>query len=239
MIEIKGLNKNFGALRVLRDVDLDVERGECYGLLGPNGAGKTTLINLICGLLMPGSGSIALGEREVCEAPGFAGGLGLAPQEMALFAGLTGFENLRFFARINDIEASAAADIARSLLAKVGLSEHADRRAGIYSQGMKQRLNIAAALVNAPELVLLDEPTAGLDPLARIAIWELIEGMKSDGTTVVMATHNLEEADRLCDRVAILSAGSVRAVGNPRELTEAHRAATFEECFMSILGADA
>ncbi len=231
MIKLSGLTKDFGHLRVLDSVDLSVKTGECFGLLGPNGAGKTTLLNLICGLLAPTSGtadlSPALSNR----------GLGMAPQELALFSGLTGDENLRFFARINGLTGPAARETAKSLLRLVGLEEDAGRRAGVYSQGMKQRLNIAAALVNDPELVLLDEPTAGLDPLARLAVWDLIGRMKIESRTVVMATHNLEEADRLCDRVAILSRGSVRAIGNPRELTALHQAATFEECFLSILEA--
>ena len=236
MIEIQGLTKDFGKQRVLRDVDLSVEAGECYGLLGPNGAGKTTLLNLICGLLRPTSGSLRIGGREPASGSAdFAGGLGLAPQELAFFSGLTGRENLEFFARINGIARASAHEQAETLLAMVGLIPDAHRRTGIYSQGMKQRLNIAVALVGTPRLMLLDEPTSGLDPLARLGVWSLIEQMKRDGRTILMATHNLEEADRLCDRVAILSAGVVKAVGKPVELTEAHAADSFEECFLAIL----
>ncbi len=231
MIEIRELTKDFGSFRVLDRINLSVETGECFGLLGPNGAGKTTLLNLICGLLNPTSGTARLDDFDLTR------GLGLAPQEFALFSGLTGRENLRFFARINGRGEPEASEVADSLLRLVGLEGDAGRRTGIYSQGMKQRLNVAAALVDDPELILLDEPTAGLDPVARLAVWDLIGRMKLDGRTVVMATHNLEEADRLCDRVAILNRGSVRAIGNPRELTASHQAATFEECFLSVLEA--
>ncbi len=236
MIEIQGLIKDFGKLKVLRGIDLSVARGECYGLLGPNGAGKTTLINIICGLLRPTRGSLRVAGRELdAGSREIPRGLGLAPQELALFSGLTGRENLAFFARIHGIRRDAATELADSLLALVGLVPDGHRRVGVYSQGMKQRLNIAAALVGTPDLVLLDEPTSGLDPVARVGVWELIERMKADKRTVLMATHNLEEADRLCDRVAILSAGTVKAVGRPIELTRAHEATTFEECFMAIL----
>ncbi len=236
MIEISGLVKDFGDRRVLAGIDLSVQEGECYGLLGPNGAGKTTLINLICGLLKPTQGSLLVAGRQLSTTEfRIPAGLGLAPQELALFAGLTGRENLIFFARIKGMDREPARETADRLLELVGLTESASRRAGVYSQGMKQRLNIAAALVGEPSLILLDEPTSGLDPVARLAVWELIEHLKADSHTVLMATHNLEEAERLCDRVAILSAGRVRAVGSPRELAAAHRSATFEECFMSIL----
>ncbi len=239
MIEIEGLTKDFGTLHVLRDIDLSVAEGECYGLLGPNGAGKTTLINLICGLLRPTSGSLRVaGQEPTRRSPNLTVNLGLAPQELALFSGLTGRENLEFLARIHGIGRESAREEADALLSMVGLIPDARRRTGVYSQGMKQRLNIAAALVGAPRLVLLDEPTSGLDPLARIGVWRLIEQMKRDGRTILMATHNLEEADRLCDRVAILSAGVVKAVGSPLTLTEAHAAATFEECFLAILEED-
>ncbi len=239
MIEIHALTKDFGTLRVLQGIDLSVAEGECCGLLGPNGAGKTTLINMICGLMRPTSGSLRVGGQELAaDSAAMPRGLGLAPQELALFSGLTGYENLEFFARIHGMGREKAKEEANSLLAMVGLSPDAHRRVGVYSQGMKQRLNIAAALVGTPELVLLDEPTSGLDPLARIGVWDMIEQMKHDGRTVLLATHNLEEADLLCDRVAILSAGTVKAIGSPIELTEAHQAATFEECFMAIMEGD-
>lgn len=236
MIRIEGLTRYFGNLAVLQGVNLEVAQGECFGLLGPNGAGKTTLINIICGLLPPSSGQVRISGVSVdrhFRAPRV--GLGLAPQELSLFSGLTGRENLEFFARIRGENKTDARAETERLLSQVGLAADADRRAGVYSQGMKQKLNMAAALLGDPRLLLLDEPTSGLDPVARIGVWGLVKNMKEAGKTVLLATHNLEEAERLCDRVAILSAGRIKVVGVPADLQASHEAASFEESFIAIL----
>jgi len=204
----------------LRGVSLEVRRGEILGLLGPNGAGKTTLLKVLCGLVLPDEG-----RAEVlgipAGVPGLSRVLGLVHgDERSFYWRLTARENLDFFARLHGLTGEARRRRVRQLLERVDLARDADRRFGDFSSGMRQRLAIARALIADPPVLLMDEPTRSLDPVsaARQRQWILEELHRGDGRTILLATHNLREAEQLCHRVAILAAGKVRAVGTPAEL---------------------
>ncbi|MGY0465461.1 ATP-binding cassette domain-containing protein [Kitasatospora sp. cg17-2] len=201
-------------------VDLTVRAGEVFGLLGPNGAGKTTTIRAITTLLPTASGMVrvfghdAAGRRAEVRRL-----LGYVPQQLSADAGLTGRENVALFARVFDVpRAERSARVAQALAA-VDLTEAADRSAGTYSGGMVRRLELAQALVSAPRLLVLDEPTIGLDPIARASVWERVDAVRrATGMTVLVTTHYMDEADRHCDRIALMDRGRIRALGTPEEL---------------------
>ncbi|MEO1131653.1 MAG: ABC transporter ATP-binding protein [Cyanobacteria bacterium J06639_1] len=216
MLRLEGVTKHYGDRRALSDLSLHVRPGEIYGLLGPNGAGKTTTINIMCNLLQPDSGTIAIAERPVSEATKPL--VGIAPQENLLYGGLTCAENLDFFARIYGLSRENRRSRVQTCLEAVKLSDRADSVAGTLSGGMQRRLSTAIALIHSPKLVVLDEPTTGLDIEARYDIWSLIQQLKRDGTTVLLTTHLLEEAERLCDRIGILKQGCLLAEGSLDEL---------------------
>jgi len=196
--------------------------GEVFGLLGPNGAGKTTTIAMAAGLLRPDRGVVRLGRSGIPAEARVRGLLGVAPQELALYGALTARENLVFFARLQGLDRRSARRRADELLELVGLAERADRRVGGLSGGMRRRLNLACALVGEPAIVLLDEPTAGVDPHSRHAIFGLIRRLRARGVTVLFSTHYMEEAARLCDRVAVIDRGRLLALGSVDELVRAH-----------------
>ena len=203
-------------------MSLEVRKGEVFGLLGPNGAGKSTTISMCTGLLAPDSGRV---EIEGLGAPSderVRGRMGLAPQAIALYEELSGRENLLFFGRLYGIDGAALKKRVDELLELVGLADRAKDRVKVYSGGMQRRLNLAAALVNDPEVVLLDEPTAGVDPHSRNAIFELVMGLRARGKCVVYTTHYMEEAQRLCDRVGVMDHGKLLALGTVEELIGAH-----------------
>ena len=206
----------------LRGVSLEVRRGEILGLLGPNGAGKTTLLKVLCGLVVPDEGRAeVLGIRA--GEPGLSRVLGLVHgDERSFYWRLTARENLDFFARLHGLTGEARRRRVAALLERVDLARDADRRFGDFSSGMRQRLAIARALIADPPVLLMDEPTRSLDPVsaARQREWILAELHRGDGRTILLATHNLREAEQVCHRVAILAAGQVRAVGTPAELRQ-------------------
>ena len=219
MLACAGLRKRFGDLEAVRGVGFRIDPGETYGLLGPNGAGKTTTISMICGLLEPDDGEVL-----VCGAPLTVSSvrereaIGYVPQEIALYPDLTGRENLRFFGRLYDLPGPQAGRRAAEVLDVVGLAERADDRVRTYSGGMQRRLNIAVGLLHRPRLLVLDEPTAGVDPQSRNAILEAVEALAGEGLAVLYTTHYMEEAERLCDRVAIIDSGVLQAEGTRAEL---------------------
>ena len=218
MLHLTNVHKSFGKTSAVDDLSLSVHREEVLSLLGPNDAGKSTTVSLAVGLLTPDSGEVTIEGLGNPADPAVRQRMGVAPQALALYDLLTGEENLRFFGQIYSVpEATLAARVAWCL-DFVGLTDRRHDRAGTYSGGMKRRLNLAAALVHEPELVLLDEPTMGVDPQSRNKIFENIETLHREGRTVVYTTHYMEEAERLCDRIAIVDAGKLLALGTVAEL---------------------
>ena len=214
-------------------VSLSVRAGELFGLLGPNGAGKTTLLHIVSGLLRPGAGSATLLGRPTGD-PRAKRDLGLCPQELALYPSLTGRENLDLFGRLAGLPRARLRERADAVLASVGLTAAADRRAGEYSGGMKRRLNLAIALLHEPRVLLLDEPTAGVDPQSRNLVFECLAGLRAQGFTIVYTTHYLEEAERLCERIAIIDHGKVLVCADRDELTSGR--VRLEERFLELTG---
>lgn len=216
MLEIKKLSKSYGKRVVLEDLTLHIPDGEIYGLLGPNGAGKTTTINIICNLIRADSGAIAINNKPVSEATKPL--IGVAPQENLLYKTLTCEENLKFFAKIYGLQGKHLQERVQICLQAVNLADRAKSPVETLSGGMQRRLNIAVALVHNPKLAILDEPTTGLDIEARYEVWELIRKLKSQGMTVLLTTHLLDEAERLCQRIGILKGGRIVAEGSLAEL---------------------
>jgi ABC-2 type transport system ATP-binding protein len=219
-IEAEGLERTFeGDVRAVRGVDLEVAEGEIYGFLGPNGAGKTTTVRMLTTLLLPTGGRARVAGHDVeREAPAVRRAIGVALQEAALDPLMTGRELIRLQATLHGIPREEGRRRADSLLERVGLTGSADRRVGAYSGGMQRRLDLAAALVHDPRVLFLDEPTTGLDPVSRKAIWEEVEKLNREGTTVFLTTQYLEEADQLANRVAIIDHGNIVAEGTPGSL---------------------
>ncbi|WP_336110994.1 ATP-binding cassette domain-containing protein [Streptomyces sp. PTD9-10] len=213
----EGLEKRFGAVHALRGLDLAVGQGTVCGLLGPNGAGKTTAVRLLTTLLRPDAGSARVAGHDLVRDPAAVRRrIGVAGQYASVDGDLTGRQNLRLFARLHRVRGPAGR--ADELLERFGLAEAADRRAATYSGGMRRRLDLAASLIRRPDVLFLDEPTTGLDPVGRTRIREAVHDLKADGTTVLLTTQYLEEADQLADDIALVDRGSVAHTGSPAEL---------------------
>jgi ABC-2 type transport system ATP-binding protein len=221
VISVQGLSKRFGELRAVDRISFEVARGELFGFLGPNGAGKTTTISMVSGLLRPDEGTVTLGEYNLWESPRRAKRLlGLVPQEVALYEEFSAKENLFFWGGLYGIARSELKTNVDEILARVGLTDRAREPVSRYSGGMKRRLNLAVGLVHRPQVLLLDEPTVGIDPQARNAILEIIRDIARQGTTILFTTHHLEEAEKLCDRIAIMDHGHILQTGSVRELAK-------------------
>ena len=212
----------FGSHTAVDHLDLRIEPGETFGLLGPNGAGKTTTIRMLVTLLKPMSGQVRVfGVNAASQAMLVRRMIGYVPQLLSADGTLTGRENVELFARLFDVPRKQRAERVDGALAAMGLQDAINRRAGTYSGGMIRRLELAQALVNAPRLLILDEPTVGLDPIARTDVWEYITKLRDEfGMTVLMTTHYMDEADIYCDRIALMHVGRVRATGTPDDLKE-------------------
>jgi ABC-2 type transport system ATP-binding protein len=248
MIVLENIRHAYGHVVAVDGLSLEVRRGEVLGLLGPNGAGKSTTVNLCVGVVAPDSGRVVITRDGHTGAspmtPAVRRAIGVAPQSLALYELLTGEENLFFFGNVYGVAGGRLAARVQWSLDFVGLSERKRDRVGTYSGGMKRRLNLAAALVHDPELILLDEPTVGVDPQSRNQIFENILELKRLGRTVIYTTHYMEEAERLCDRVAIIDHGKLLALGAVPQLLEAHggkpkmvlQGATLEEVFLHLTG---
>ncbi len=222
MIEVENLTRRFGDLLAVAGLSFEVARGETFGLLGPNGAGKTTAINMIIGALRPSAGSVTLNGESDPTQPRLRRLIGVAPQALSLYDELTAPENLRFFGRMYGLAGRKLRERVDWGLAFAGLEERRRGKVRTFSGGMKRRLNLACALVHEPLIVLLDEPTVGVDPQSRNHIFERIEALQKQGLTVIYTTHYMEEAERLCDRVGIMDGGSILALGTVAELVAAH-----------------
>ncbi|MFF5052139.1 ATP-binding cassette domain-containing protein [Micromonospora sp. NPDC000663] len=218
-IEAEGLTRSFGETRALAGMDLQVPAGTVYGLLGPNGAGKTTAVRVLATLLRPDGGTARVfGHDVVTEADKVRSRVSLTGQYASVDEDLTGTENLVLLARLLGLRKPAARDRAAALLAAFGLTEAGDRQVKKYSGGMRRRIDIAASILNTPDLLFLDEPTTGLDPRSRNQVWEIVRAVVSHGTTVLLTTQYLDEADQLAGRIAVVDHGRVIAEGTPGEL---------------------
>ncbi len=218
---IEKLQKNYGKVVAVKDVSFEVEPGEIFGLLGPNGAGKTTTLRALCTLTTPDAGKIEVSGISVTENPKIARQkLGYVAQEVALDKVLTGRELLQLQASLYHIPRSVAKQRIDMVLNLLGLQEYADKKTGTYSGGLRKRLDLAAGLLHAPDVLVLDEPTVGLDIDSRFVVWEFLRQLRASGTTVLITSHYLEEIDALADRVAIIDRGTVIAAGTPSQLKD-------------------
>jgi ABC-2 type transport system ATP-binding protein len=219
LVEVKDFSKTYGDVRAVDDVSFEIQEGEILGLLGPNGAGKTTTINVLCTYTGPTAGDVVVAGHNVAADPeAVKRAVGVVPQDIALYPDLNAVENLRFFGRMVDVPWPRLKQRMAELLELVGLADHAHRRVEHYSGGMKRRLNLAVGLLGEPRLLMLDEPTVGVDPQSRNAIFENIQALNRQGLTVLYTTHYMEEAELLCDRVAIMDEGHVIALDTPPNL---------------------
>jgi ABC-2 type transport system ATP-binding protein len=239
-VEVRDLRYRFGETRAVDGVDLTVAPGEIFGLLGPNGAGKTTTIRAVTALLPVPAEVIEVFGRDVARRRMAVRRLiGYVPQQLSADGGLTGAENVALFARLFDVPRRARRAAVADALDLMGLTDVADRRAATYSGGMIRRLELAQALVSAPRLLILDEPTIGLDPIARGTVWDRITTVRAEtGMTVLVTTHYMEEAEQSCDRVALMHRGRLAALGTPRELIDGlgTPGATLEDVFRAYSG---
>ena len=222
MLVLAGVRKRYGTRTAVDGLSLAVRRGEIFGLLGPNGAGKTTTVGLAIGLLVPDEGTVDVAGLGSPRDPAVRARIGLAPQALALYDALTGQENVAFFGSVYGLSGARLADRVAAAIEFVGLTDRRRDRVATYSGGMKRRLNLAVALVHDPELLLLDEPTVGVDPQSRNLIFENVRHLREAGKTIVYTTHYMEEAERLCDRVGIVDNGRLLALGTVPELVAAH-----------------
>jgi ABC-2 type transport system ATP-binding protein len=238
-VDCHGLRYAFGRHVAVDGVDLAIEPGEMFGLLGPNGAGKTTTIRVLTTLLpVRGGGAAVFGVDIARHKMAVRRLIGYVPQQLSADGALTGRENVLLFCRLFDVPRPERAGRAEAVLAATGMRDDADRLVKTYSGGMIRRLELAQALVNRPRLLVLDEPTIGLDPIGRAAVWELIEQLREEnGMTVLLTTHYMDEADALCDRIALMHRGTLRALGRPADLkAELGEGATLDDVFRHHTG---
>lgn len=240
MVEVSSLLKRFGEQAAVDHVTFTIQKGEVFGLLGPNGAGKSTIIKMLTTLLPPTSGHASVVGYDVTAQPMLVRQrIGYVPQALSADGTLTGQENLMVFAALYDLPRSTRADRVREALSFMGLQDAAHKLVRMYSGGMIRRLEVAQAMLHHPQLLFLDEPTVGLDPVARNAVWEHLSQLRSEtGMTIFLTTHYMDEADNLCDRIAIMNLGKIVALGNPAELkaSTGNPASTLDEVFAHYTG---
>jgi ABC-2 type transport system ATP-binding protein len=236
-VSIEGLTKDYGDVRAVDGLTLSIPEAEVFGLLGPNGSGKTTTINCLTGLLKPTKGTIRVAGYDVqTQGKKARSAIGVSPQETAICPYLTGKENVQLFGRLCGLSGKTLAARTDYVIEKVGLMEDASRRVGKYSGGMKRRASIAMALVTDPAIVLLDEPTVGMDPQSRRAVWDFVLELKDRGKAILLTTHYMEEAEELCDRVGIIDHGKLITLGSPAELRARYGARDLEDVFIQLTG---
>lgn len=232
----KGLIKDYGSLRAVDNINFEISKGECFGFLGPNGAGKTTVMGIIYCFMPPTAGTVSVFGLDVTEKPSLIKSrIGVMPQEDNLDPDLTVLENLVVYARYFDIPKKSSLPIAMKLLDFVELKEKANVKIPSLSGGMKRKLILARALINNPELLILDEPTTGLDPHSRRSVWEKLNHLKSKGTTLILTTHYMEEAERFCDRVAIMDLGRVVTMDTTIKLMNTF-SGNLEDVYLKLTG---
>ncbi len=221
MVIVQSLVKSFGALKAVDGVNFEVKKGTCFGLLGPNGAGKSTTISMIVGTLVPDSGQVTIDGKSIAgETDPLRRKIGYVPQELAIFDDLNSIQNLSFFASLYGMTKPETEARTKTVLTIVGLNDRATEPIKNFSGGMKRRLNIAIALIHSPELLVLDEPTVGVDPQSRNAIFDVLEKLKTNGMTLIYTSHYMEEVERMCDQIAIIDHGKVMMLGTLEELLE-------------------
>jgi len=236
-IVIKDLVKDFGDVKAVNGLTLDIKKGELFGFLGPNGAGKTTTISILCGLLAPLAGSVHIGGLDVRQdMPKIKERIGVCPQEAAVFKFLTGRENIELFGNLYGMDKDALRERTTELLSQANFADAAGRKTKGYSGGMLRQLNLLMALISDPEIVFLDEPTVGMDARARRRTWEYIASLKDQDKTVILTTHYIEEAQSLSDRVGIIDYGELMDLGTPQELMGKHESQDLEAVFLKITG---
>ena len=215
MLKIENLKKTYGKIEALKNINLEIEEGEFFGLLGPNGAGKTTLMNVIIGYLSADSGRIIFNNSTIStQSSSFKNQIGYVPQEISLYQELSAEQNLKIFGKLFKLNDSHLKAKIHEVLELVGLQDRIKDSVKDFSGGMKRRLNIAASLLHDPKLILCDEPTVGVDPQSRNAIFDLLQKLSNEGKTIIYTTHYMEEAERLCDRLAVIDYGEIRAIGD-------------------------
>lgn len=236
VIEARGLTKNYGSFMAVDGIDFDITKGECFGFLGPNGAGKTTVIRILYCFMPPTSGKVKVFGLDVTEKPSqIKLRLGVMPQEDNLDPDLSVLENLIVYARYFDIPKNISSRVAWDLLLFVELTDKARVNIKTLSGGMKRRILLARALINDPELLVLDEPTTGLDPHSRRSVWEKLSHLKAKGTTLLITTHYMEEAEKLCDRVAIMDSGKIITIDSPSSLKSTY-GGNLEDVYLKLTG---
>lgn len=237
MVEVKNLTKRFGRLTALDGVSFDVFKGEIFGLLGPNAAGKSTFISILTTILKPSSGDILIDGVSVARhADRVKGNIGFVPQDIALYPMLSGMDNLNFWAGIYGLRGSVKKERINEALGIVGLKDRARDRVEEYSGGMKRRLNIAVALLHHPGLLVMDEPTVGVDIQSRRLIFEAMKNLKASGTTIIFTSHYIDEMEYSCDRLAVINKGAVCATGAPEEIKSAAAKERLEDVLLEVIG---
>jgi ABC-2 type transport system ATP-binding protein len=236
-ITITNLTKRFGDITAVDDLNLEIGWGELFGILGPNGAGKSTTVNVLCTLLEPTKGSATIDSHDVVfDSESVRKIIGVCPQEPAFYPHLTGRENIELIGEMHLVPKDVLKDRIDSMVEKIGMEDHINRRAKEYSGGMIRRVSMLMALVSNPKIALLDEPTVAMDPKSRRAVWDFIRELKGNGVSIILTTHYMEEAEELCDRVAIIDEGKLIELGSPEELMEKHKAKHLEEVFLRLTG---
>jgi lipooligosaccharide transport system ATP-binding protein len=236
IVSARELTKDYGAFRAVDSIDFDILKGECFGFLGPNGAGKTTVMKTIYCFMPPTSGKVTVFGMDATEKQsGIKARIGVMPQENNLDPDLSVLENLIVYARYFDIPQKKSLPKALELFGFVDLKDKAGVKIDQLSGGMKHRLLLARSIINDPDLLVLDEPTTGLDPHNRHSVWDLLLRLKADGMTIVLTTHYMEEAEKLCDHVAIMDSGKIVATGAPKDLMAAH-GGNLEDVYLKITG---
>ena len=237
VIVINDLVKDYGDVRAVNGLSLEIRKGELFGFLGPNGAGKTTTISILCGLLAPSGGTAHIAGYDIRQdLPKVKAQIGVCPQEAAVYKFLTGKENMELMGNLHGMDPQKLQDRTSELLRQADFTEAAKRKAKGYSGGMMRQLNLLMALVSDPDIIFLDEPTVGMDARARRKTWEYIGSLKEQNKTVILTTHYIEEAQALSDRVGIIDYGELMAMGTPEELMETYEAQDLETVFLKITG---